>query len=149
MKAIISNARKEVSRILVKKEQSINNRRVKFDIGGVPIVLTPHAPTPLSSVALTKQLNAMGLNCAYVKGKLLEESIAIVHKKVGNGSLQSFGILYDSNQTIGLDKLSDNTDEALDQILNTRFINKAFGNYIEKGWSEHTFGDYQTMLAVI
>ena len=154
METIISEARKEVSRVLSEREQIRetnvkDSNNVTFDISSIPIKLISHNPTALSADEITKQLNKMGLDCKYTQGELLKMNIDYVHKKIGNGPLQSFGIFYDEHNAAQIGNLPDNVDEALTQVLMSRFINKAFGNYVEEGWSEHSFGKYSRMLAVI
>jgi hypothetical protein len=136
MKTIISDARKEVSRTLSIKQDKKNGDVLKdgFYITGVPISLNKCTPTALSREKLKKQLNDMGLMCMETKGNRLQKSIDFVYKQIGTGSLQSFGIMYCKSD-------ADSTG--------TKFVNKAYGDYTEEGWSEQSFGEYQSMIAVV
>ena len=80
--------------------------------------------------------------CPETRGKRLEKNIAEVHDKIGVGTLQSFGIFKDNGLTSATSPITPINIAEL-------FTSTAFGNYIEEGWSEHSFGKYETCLSVI
>lgn len=142
MNVIMSDARKE-------------RQANPFYIDGIPIDLVPCEPTRIVPSELTKQLNAIGLNCSETRGAKLAKNIEEVAEAVGVGTLTTFGVYQDklcgdfdkaSDDVRGI-KLPDSSVRGtalLNELLDIRYEQIANGK-----WEEGSAGKFSTMLRTI
>ncbi len=126
-----------------------------FYIDGIPIDLVPCEPTRIVPSELTKQLNAIGLNCSETRGAKLAKNIEEVAEAVGVGTLTTFGVYQDklcgrfgkASENVRDIRLPDSSVRGtalLNELLDIRYEQTAKGK-----WQEGSTGTYSTMLRVI